>query len=743
MPGAGWAARRQTMTFLRVHSRRLVTRGLATAVAALALGAGPAWGHAAFVGSSPQPGTRLEQSPAEVTLRFTEPLERKLSRAALVSVDSGERLPVELSAPSSKELELAPGAPLRRGAYRVEWHTVSTQDGHALEGTFSFGVGAPAAGGGHSLEQSPLARDGWLRVLARAAMYATLLMFAGALLLDALLGRGGRAAAWLVPAGVPKQARLRRRARAVTVDVGLLAAAAAAAAAVADAADAARSLSATGLSDYLLGGLPGFARLTTVLFVVVAVLLAGRGQRAAAAPAALALLAVAASGHASSADPRVATVLLDWVHLLAGAVWLGGIALLVVVWGPSLRRGGRELRLPVARQVLPVFGRVALPALIVVASTGAVNALVQLGHLQALWETGYGRVLSVKVALVALIAAFSYTHALRLRPRLIAANPHPDERTERRHWRLLRSEPLLGLGVVVAVAFLVAFPLPPRQLGEADEAVAAGPPCDPCPLPRPAADELAVAERAGSRLVAGWLRRDGERLTGTIRVQNVRGKPATGRAHIVGAGQSACGPGCWRFSTRSARAAVEVAMREGGRRYLARLPARWLGGQSSRARRLLERTQHTMSRLRGLREVETVTSGPGSFARTVYRLRAPNRFAYTTDSGSESVVIGSNQWFRTKDSDWRRQRYSGGGPPFRTRSWFRWTPYAQEVRLLRLGAATAELSLMDPGTPVWLRLTVDLDTMRSVRERMIARAHYMTRRYLAFNQPVRIRPPAR
>mgnify|MGYP003288045518 CR=1 FL=1 len=154
------------------------------------------------------------------------------------------------------------------------------------------------------------------------------------------------------------------------------------------------------------------------------------------------------------------------------------------------------------------------------------SAVVQLGHVRALWETGYGRVLLVKVALVGLIASASYGHALRLRPRLLAANPHPDERLQRRHWRLLRSESLLGLGVVVAVAFLVAFPLPPRQLGEADEAVAAGPPCDPCPLPRPEANELSVAEHAGSRLVAGWLRAEGGGVSGTLRVLNVDGKPS-------------------------------------------------------------------------------------------------------------------------------------------------------------------------------------------------------------------------
>ncbi|MGH2800751.1 MAG: hypothetical protein ACRDM0_24405, partial [Thermoleophilaceae bacterium] len=156
--------------------------------------------------------------------------------------------------------------------------------------------------------------------------------------------------------------------------------------------------------------------------------------------------------------------------------------------------------------------------------------------------------------------------------------------------------------------------------------------------------------------------------------------------------------------------------------------------------------QRSMAGLDSLREVEAVTSGPGSFARTDYRLRAPDRFAYVTNGGTESVVIGKRQWLRTRGSAWRRTRYAGGGPGFRVRGWFRWTPYAQEVRLLGVstdrGRRLAELALMDPGTPVWLRLTVDLASMRAVRERMIAQAHYMTRRYFAFNDPVSIRPPA-
>jgi hypothetical protein len=64
--------------------------------------------------------------------------------------------------------------------------------------------------------------------------------------------------------------------------------------------------------------------------------------------------------------------------------------------------------------------------------------------------------------------------------------------------------------VVVAAGLLVAFPLPPRQIGtdKAEAAPAASTRgCSPCPLRAPAANELAVANNAGSTIVAAWIRR--------------------------------------------------------------------------------------------------------------------------------------------------------------------------------------------------------------------------------------------
>ena len=94
---------------------------------------------------------------------------------------------------------------------------------------------------------------------------------------------------------------------------------------------------------------------------------------------------------------------------------------------------------------------------------------------------------------------------------------------------------------------------------------------------------------------------------------------------------------------------------------------------------------------------------------------------------------------------WQRRRF-GAGLPFRTRRWFRWTPYARSIRLLGVrrdsGRRVAELALMDHGTPLWYRLWVDLSTMRVIRARMIANGHFMTHRFSHFGAPVTIEPPS-
>ena len=730
---------------------------LAGALATLLFAVVPAsaLAHAYFEGSSPPPGKRVERNPQQVTLSFTEDLNHSLTKATIVSLATGKAVAARVMASSSNELILKPAAPLPKAAYRVDWFSVSDEDGHALAGQFSFGVRTKAVGGAGAVEEGPLARGGWWRTALRVVFYAALFAFAGGLLNAALLaGREGRGA-WLVPPGPLRPAlrasgrdpdQIAARAWSRTVEIGWAAAALAALLAIAEAANASGGLSPSGLNDYLLTNTAGIARVLIALALALAALAAWRAPRLAALSCAGALLALAFAGHANSADPRLPAVAIDWMHLLAGVVWIGGIAQLALAWtGPVVRERG--LGRVVMAEVLDRFGRVALVAFGVVVLTGLLGALIELGSPVELWQSAYGRVLTAKITLVAAVAAISYQHALRLRPRIVAANPHPDRNLERRHWLLLRREPLIGLGVLAAAALLVAFPLPPRQAGAAPTQSLAA--CSPsCPLPAAKEGQLAVADHLGPAILAAWLHREQGGLGGRLRLLGVNLKPLPGPPAVPGAKLRECGPGCWSFELRGEPDSLEVSAPVEGRTYTARLSTRWVAGAraNQRARRLLASTQETMNQLSSVRQDERITSGPGSLAVIDYRLEAPNRMAYRTATGAKAVIVGRREWSRTTTGTaWRRGRFRGGGPPFQTQTWFAWTPYAESVRLLGVSGhgprRLAEIALYEPGAPVWWRLRIDLSSKRALGSRLIAKSHFMTQRYHSFNSPVTISPP--
>lgn len=511
--------------------------------------------------------------------------------------------------------------------------------------------------------------------------------------------------------------------------------------------DAADGLAPRGISDFLLHASAGRSRLYVVGLLAAGLVAAAAGRRrVAAVPALAALGAVAFSGHANAGSPRGLALVSDWLHLTSAAVWTGGAAVLVLAWGPALRRDSRAARLDVARSVLPTFGRIALPAFGVVLVTGLVSSVVELGRPEALWQSDYGRVLMIKIDVVALVVAASYQHARRLRPRLLDPARRTPDRLERRHWRLLRAEPLLAVGVVAAVAVLAAFPLPPKQLDAAGTARAApGPACAPCPLPAPREGELAVAGRAGSSVVAAWVRREGRGLAGTVRVFGIDKAPRAGPVTVLGAVQSVCGRGCRRFRLPTTRPALAVVVPERGRRYRAQLTTVWRPDGGASARRVLRKAQGVMRALRSVREVERVSSVPGLQATTRYTFQAPDRMAFATDLGVRSVVRGRSQWMRERDTARYRRVPYGGGLPFRTRSWFTWTTYAQHTYFLRQtrerGRTVDVIGLMDPGTPAWWTLHVDRRTRRVLSDELVTYGHFSSQRFSHFNVPVRVRTP--
>ncbi|MPY93516.1 MAG: hypothetical protein GEV08_10770, partial [Acidimicrobiia bacterium] len=100
------------------------------------------------------------------------------------------------------------------------------------------------------------------------------------------------------------------------------------------------------------------------------------------------------------------------------------------------------------------FSVLALGAAVAVAVSGGVNGWLQVGSLEALWSTAYGRTLLAKVALFAAMVGLGWWNRARL-----AELAH----RARRQVRVVRAETLLAAGAVGLTAGLIAL-VPGREL---------------------------------------------------------------------------------------------------------------------------------------------------------------------------------------------------------------------------------------------------------------------------------------
>ncbi len=152
------------------------------------------------------------------------------------------------------------------------------------------------------------------------------------------------------------------------------------------------------------------------LLAMLAPLLAtGRGRGGVTpALATAALVGLSGVGHARE-EAGVAGALhvaADALHLLTAAVWTGGLpALLVVLARPGLRQAGPG-------DALRRFSAAALPAVAVLVLTGATATWLLAGSPLALGATAWGRLLLVKLALVAAMLGLAGLNRWRLTERL-------------------------------------------------------------------------------------------------------------------------------------------------------------------------------------------------------------------------------------------------------------------------------------------------------------------------------------
>ncbi|MFC8529789.1 copper resistance protein CopC [Nocardia sp. NPDC057227] len=366
-------------------------------LAAILGGAGVASAHASLVSTAPANGAHADSAPAELVLQLNEPVTVVEGSAQLIDaagtrfglgavrVDDGQR-----------RLVLVPAEPVPDGAYLATARVVSA-DTHVVSLSIQFTVGAVTEQGEFAAPADESGLERYLNSPGRGLTYLGLVLSAGLFL----------AARWAWPE-ILRSGRflLVYRVGSAVLIAGL---ALRFTVLVAQQSGGLGAVSLDG-AKALLGTPHGLALSAAVLLSLVA--LAAPRPPIVVTQAVTAILAVTLGGHGGSVQSWPWSFLGTLLHVYAISVWLGGVAILLLVrpGAPAHQRSDAPPRTDLRR-----WHRVAAWHVLAVVLGGLLLTLLQVRPAGALLHTRYGLVLLAKVALVAVAVTLGYLAYRHLR----------------------------------------------------------------------------------------------------------------------------------------------------------------------------------------------------------------------------------------------------------------------------------------------------------------------------------------
>ncbi len=477
----------------------------------------PAAAHAAVVASSPAQGAHLADVPHSVTVDFDQPV--RPDAGGLVVLDSrGQQVQVSSSHPAPATLQAVLPASLGPGAYASDY-TVTSVDGHVVSGAIVFLVGNVRAGSIGAFARPRTSMATRVDDFGQFLIYLGVLVAAGlAFFLAFVLGRGRgeerrRLGRWtVVAAGIGI--------------VGMVVTGGAQSVLTGGSVSSLAHWSIVKQSFGGKFGQQCAVQLVGLAGCVASLRLRSAVGRQFAAFYGLLLAAGAfvLFGHALVSPERWLSIPADVVHVVFVAMWAGGLVGLVSVLRTrtaTARRAGqlvagtpddpasvpadRPLGAGVARAAgmgapTAVLERTAPPASRGVSApagatsgegdgallgdtagvvgrfstmagisfagilvAGTLLAVAEVGSVANLFETGYGQLLLVKIALVGLLLFLAGYNRYLLLPGLLAAAASPRREAVARGWRRLAATvrlEALGMVAVLGVTSVLANGIP-------------------------------------------------------------------------------------------------------------------------------------------------------------------------------------------------------------------------------------------------------------------------------------------
>ncbi len=698
----------------------LITAGL------LVLRPGTTSAHAELERSQPNQGAALGSSPAQIDLWFTEGLtpsgsSLKVYDAQRQEVDKGDdTVDPNDSTHLTVSLQQIPD-----GTYTVAWKSISSDDGHVIQGTFTFSVGvsrlpgAAATSNGHPSTEAVALR--WL-------VFLGLMIPAGWFLL-ALLGIG-----------------LAMSRREVVVGGVILALLADLALVPVSAYWPGAGLPSQSLSD-TLSIMPEawLARLileSLVLALVLGVIVGRRWDRWVAGIGVVltgtALYELAMTTHAAArTSERLPAVVSEIVHLESVAFWIGGLALLALL--PRSVRSA--LSDPVRR-----FSRVAFILAPLAIGSGVLNAGITLPSLTSLVDSSYGKILLIKIAFVTGILALAWINRRTV---------HAGVRRTLWFVRTLRIE--LGFGAAaILLASVLSLWTPPQ-------------PAKIVPLrlsqstgSNQVAHVVIDPLHEGSNRVEAWLTDQAGDPVSNISVAVAqfsmlereidlpdRSLRSENSGHFVDPNAPLTVKGWWNLKLIFGQGSGETV----GASFSFMVPDPILSKVQHRsndpaAETVFQSAIDQLMTLTSMKNEQTLSDGIGNNVDTTNEYEAPDKFAYQTSSRSSSIAIGATQWFKQGNQPWQRnQRKNVFHFPHTLTTYYDGATEFTMGRTEMLDGEECQIITFavpeqPQQAPAWYAWWVGTQTHLLRREAMVAEHHYMINHNIDFNSPsIAIAPP--
>ncbi len=394
--------------------------------------------HARLLEADPGPNEHVEAAPRELVIRFTERVQREYTRGEVYDRNGTRADLHEVIFDGSDQIRVPLGN-LTDDLYTVKWYSLSV-DTHTTEGAYLFAVGSASLVGAppptsthhHGEGTLPL----WMESLARAFHYASAAAAIGMSAFVLLIARN------------PNVANLRRM---FLTLLGITALGAVGAGTVLFAFSQRVDASVGAVTSSPFGSVGSLltlrAALQVLLSVVAVALVVSHGKPALLRPLLATLIALGVlttwftsqSSHAAAlSEGRITAIGADFLHLIAGSLWIGGVfAFLFLFWQES-------------RETLAVwirrFSPLAMTCVMFIILTGTFASVLHLTHPLDLFAGAYGGMILLKVLLLVPLIALGAFNRYIAKRRLI-------EGTEWRSSNLQRALMFeTGLMAVVLIA---------------------------------------------------------------------------------------------------------------------------------------------------------------------------------------------------------------------------------------------------------------------------------------------------